>query len=278
MVASLVTSAATAQTEALLAADRAAGTRSAACGFACGIGSVLAGNAYYLHNGMPIIQGGEAVRSFLLAQDTLLSQRVQWEPLEGRVSADGTFGITWGLTAVALRGGPVRFGRYVSAWRREGNAWRVAAHVQTALNAVGEAHRPSGWAPPSLDPLRTAERPSPFLEADRAFAAQGVRDGAAAAFAAWAAPDGVVFGPTELVRGPAAIREYFSGPPSQWEWGPVGAGGAVDGSLGFTVGEATIRRTLPGGGEATTRSKYLTAWVRLPDGAIRYIVDAGNNR
>jgi ketosteroid isomerase-like protein len=252
--------------------------RSEECGFACGLGSALADGVYYLHNGMPILHGAQTARSFLQAQDTLLSHWVQWQPLDARLSADATFGITWGVTSAGLRGGPVRLGRYITAWRREGGAWRIAAHVQTALNDAASVSRPDGWQPPALPPLSPPAAIAPFVEADRAFAAQAAREGAAAAFAAWAAPDAVLFGPTELIRGPDAIRQAFAGPASQWQWEPVGAGGAVDGSLGFTVGEATIRRTLPDGREVTSRSKYLTIWTRMPDGEVRFLVDGGNSR
>lgn len=267
-----------AQTTSLLEADRAAAKRSEGCGFACGLGSVLAEGAFYLHNGMPVVYGAGATRAFLLAQDTLLSQRVQWQPLDARLSADRTFGITWGVTSVGLRGGPIRFGRYITAWQRVAGGWRIAAHVQTALNEAAEVRRPDGWLLPALPALSQAPAVTPFIEADRAFAARAGREGAAAAFAAWAAPEAVIFGPSELVRGPIAIGEVFAGPPSNWVWEPIGAGGAADGSLGFTVGEATIRRMLPGGGETTSRSKYLTVWARMPDGGVRYLVDAGNGR
>ena len=278
MVTSLLTPARAQTTSSLLEADRAAARRSEECGFACGLGSALAEGAFYLHNGMPVLHGAGATLAFLQAQDTLLSHRVQWQPLDARLSADATFGITWGVTSVGLRGGPVRFGRYITAWQREGGAWRIAAHVQTALNDAASVSRPDAWQPPALPPLSPPAAIAPFVEADRAFAAQAGREGAAAAFAAWAAPEAVVFGPSELIRGPAAIREAFAGPPSQWAWDPVGAGGAGDGSLGFTVGEATIRRALPGGGEAVSRSKYLTVWARMADGGVRYLVDAGNSR
>jgi len=278
MVGCLLTPARAQTTSTLLEADRAAARRSEECGFACGLGSVLSEGAFYLHHGMPIIHGAQSAWSFLQAQDTLLSHRVQWQPLDARLSADATFGITWGVTSVGLRGGPVRFGRYISAWQREGGVWRIAAHVQTALNDAAGVSRPDGWRPHPLPPLSPGGGIAPFVEADRSFAAQAAREGAAAAFGAWAAPDAVLFGLTELNRGPDAIRLAFAGPPSQWQWEPVGAGGAADGSLGFTVGEATIRRTLPSGGEVITRSKYLTIWAKLADGTVRFLVDGGNGR
>jgi hypothetical protein len=48
---------------------------------------------------------------------------------------------------------------------------------------------------------------------------------------------------------------------------PVAAGAAGTGDLGWTVGEATIAAT----GAEPTHSKYLTAWMRLDGGSIRFV-------
>jgi ketosteroid isomerase-like protein len=267
-------------TGALLAADRRASEASGACGFACGLGTVLAADAIYLHAGMPIIQGTEAATRFLRAQAPLVPLRTQWQPLHAELAADGTFGITWGLTAVGIRGGPVRFGHYLSAWRRTGEGWRLVGHVQTALNRPGEVVQPTGWSLPSLPRLDDGGPLGPLVEADRAFSVQAGREGAGAAFASWAAPDAVTFSGTgELVRGPDAIGASLSGgAPSHWTWGPVAVLGADDGSLGATIGEATITVDQAGGTAAVFRSKYLTAWRRGMDGTVRFIADAGNAR
>lgn len=265
---------------ALLAADRAASEASSACGFACGLAGAMDSEALYLHEGLPVLQGGEAIGRFLRAQPDLTPLRIQWQPLHAEVSNDGTFGVTWGTTTIGIRGGPVRFGHYLTGWRRSPHGWRIVAHVQTALTLQG-ALVPPGQPVPALAPLLAPAALAPLAEADRAFAAQAGRDGAAAAFAAWAAADAVTFaGSGELVRGPEAIRATLAGgPAAQWAWGPVALRGADDGSLGITVGEATISVARPSGAPArTVYSKYLTAWRREPSGAIRFIADAGNAR
>ena len=266
--------------DALLAADRRASEASSACGFACGLGGVLAPDAIYLHAGMPVIQGAEAADRFLRAQAPLVPLRIQWQPLHAELAADGTFGITWGLTTIGIRGGPVRFGHYLSAWRRTAEGWRLVGHVQTALNRPGEVVHPTGWSLPSLPPLADGGVLRPLAESDRAFSAQAGREGAAAAFTAWSAPDAVTFAGTgELVRGPQAIGASLSGgSPSHWAWGPVAVLGADDGSLGATIGEATITVEQAGGTVAVFHSKYLTAWRRGRDGVVRFIADAGNAR
>jgi len=259
----------------LLAAERAAAEASSRCGLACGLGGALTADALYLHNGAPIIRGAEATRTFLMAQPSLGAFRIQWQALHAEVSTDGSFGVTWGVTAISIRGAPVRLARYVSAWQHDNTGWHLAAHVQTGVGSP--ATLPAGWAPPPLPALAPSSAVAGFVEADRAFAAMAAQTDAATAFAAFAAPDAVTFsGSGELALGPAAIRANLEGgPPMAWQWGPVAAGGSLDGSLGFTVGEATIA---PKSGEEVFRSKYLTIWRREPDGKIRFIADAGNAR
>jgi ketosteroid isomerase-like protein len=260
---------------ALLAADRAAAEASSRCGLACGLGGALTADAFYLHNGAPIIRGGEAARAFLMAQPTLATLRIQWQALHAEVSSDGSFGVTWGVTTIGIRGGQVRFGRYISVWRHDDSGWRMAAHVQTGLNP--SARLPEGWTAPLLPSLEVGPAVVGFVEADRAFAALAAQTDAANAFESFAASDAVTFAGPELSRGPTAIRKSLEGgPPETWKWGPVGAGSSSDGSLGFTVGDAIIQIRNAGGDTTVVRSKYLTVWRREPDGRARFIIDAGN--
>jgi hypothetical protein len=54
----------------------------------------------------------------------------------------------------------------------------------------------------------------------------------------------------------------------------VAGGGTDGGSIGWTVGEATIT---PTGGTAL-HTKYLSVWEAGPDGTLRFIIDAGSAR
>ena len=99
------------------------------------------------------------------------------------------------------------------------------------------------------------------------------------AFAEWAAPDAVTFAASgELNVGPARIGAALAGDASDWQWGAVAAGAAADGSLGWTVGQATITSKSGTGAPEVYRGKYLTLWRRMPDGAIRFIADGGSPR
>lgn len=212
---------------------------------------------------------GMAVRLGLPAE--VAGPRTQLAPLGLLVAPDTSLALAWGVAA-PLGGDPLDLsGRYLAAWSRREGAWHLDAFLVTApLDTLpGGARR--------ITPPAWPAEAEPFAAADRAFAARALEVGAAAAFAESVAPHGVLFGAEgRHVIGPAAIaRQMAPTEGSRWNWGPVAAGSSDDGTLGWTIGEATIAP--PGGGPAA-RSKYLTLWQRQPDGTIRWIADGGNAR
>jgi ketosteroid isomerase-like protein len=233
-----------------------------------------------VYPGAPVLAGQQAVQGWFGLQRSLDSVAIDWSPLHVEVSADGSFGVSYGLTAIAARtpaGAPIHFGNYLSAWRRTGPEWRMVAHAQLNLGDLAKASSPGFTAalPPPLNPGHPSIA---FARADSAFAAQAAREGAERAFAAFASSDAVTFPPGgPLTRGPAAIGRGVrdGGTPSQWAWHPVAVGGSDGGDLGFTVGEAEIRR---GAGSGVYYGKYLTLWRREAGGAIRFLADGGSAR
>lgn len=261
----------------LIAADRAAADTAMALGFAEAIGRAGAPELVLVYPGAPVVAGLEAARQLLDAQAPLKSLTLRWVPLYAEVSSDGSFGVSYGVTGIAGSeappAGPLRFGKYLSAWKRVGDGWRMVGHAEVGLLPASLYAAPSGFAPPALTALPTSGPAAVFARADRQFAALAGRQGAPSAFAAFAAPDAVTFAGTgELARGPAAIRQWLGDDGSAWSWRPVAGAGAAD--LGFTVGESVITPR----GEAPFYGKYLTLWRREPGGAIRYISDGGNAR
>ena len=258
--------------ESLLVRDRAASAAVAREGYARGLEPSLADAAILLLDGAPIIRGDSATR-WLGTQRELRAKRIQWQALAAIIAADGSLGVTYGVTTIAADTGLLRFGKYITIWRRQGGEWRVAAQVLTGAGLL---------ANPERAPRAAVSAPAAgdFAAADLAFARMARDSGAAAAFAAYAAPNGVIFpGSGEVVTGPDAIRARMSENRARtaWVWAPVFAGGSGSGDLGFTVGEATIRSTV-GDATSTFYSKYLSVWRRMPDGAIRFLADAGNSR
>ncbi|MFN8653257.1 MAG: nuclear transport factor 2 family protein [Gemmatimonadales bacterium] len=258
-------------TAGLLAADRAAAETSMTRGFAAALGQAGADDLVLVYPGAPVLRGRDAIVQAMQGQQALTKLALRWVPLHGEVSRDGTTGVTWGVIGVS--GGsdaPIRFGKYLEAWRRDGSSWRLVARSDVGLLPGAAWQPPTGFAPPALPPLPAAG--AEFARADRAFAAQAGIRGAAAAFATWAADDAVTFaGSGELNRGPAAIRQSLADDTSRWEWHPVVSGGATD--LGYTVGEAVI--TSPEG--TPFYAKYLTLWRRA-GGKVRFLADGGNAR
>lgn len=265
--------------ESLRAADVAFSSASATKGFVATMAEAISPDVAILIDGAPIVHGASPVRELLLAQPSLRDVRVSWQPIRALVSADGTLGVTIGFTSIL---GPSvdqhRFGRYVSVWRAgTSNSWQLVAHVQTGLPvSQSDIVLPSS----AFDGVKG--RPTPqgeFAQADLAFAQMAKDRSASAAFESFSAPDGITFAGTgELNVGPANIRARMhanGADRSRWQWWPRLVIASPSADLGATIGEAEI---LQEGSATPALSKYVTIWVRQPDGSLKYVVDAGNSR
>jgi ketosteroid isomerase-like protein len=263
----------------LVSADRAGSDSSGRSGLGRAILDLAAPDIVYLHPGAPVVVGRDRVEALLRAQTVLASLEVRWTPLHAEVSRDAGFGVSYGLTVIT-DGTEVWFGKYLSAWRREGERWMLVAHAQVGLVRGEEAAKPERSGTGRLSPLPSTGLEAPFILADRAFAVLAGKQGAPAAFEAFAARDAVTFSAgTELRIGPAAIRramEQGGAGRATWWWEPLAAGAARSGDLGFTVGEAVIRPPAENG--PPIHSKYLTLWRKDPAGLVRFIADAGSTR
>ena len=268
----------------LLQADQALSASARAKGIAAAFGEILAPNSLFLYDGAPIVAGRENILTLLGAQPLLATMRIQWIPMVAVISSDGTFGATYGVTAISRlpiqEDSAISFGKYISTWRwSAAGAWQLLGHVEMGLPGA-EAVIPPGIASraPNASDLSSGTG-APFTRADIDFANMAAASGAPAAFGVFAAPDATTLpGTGEIVIGPAAIQSRMlesSVATAKWEWHPVYSDGAGSGDLGFTVGEATIK--VPNSTDEY-HSKYLTLWRRQPDGSIRFIVDGGNSR
>jgi ketosteroid isomerase-like protein len=112
------------------------------------------------------------------------------------------------------------------------------------------------------------------MNADRAFAAAALRNGARAAFVAYAAPDAMMFrdgvGP---VKGhPAIAASFRESGGAVPEWGPEGGEVAASGDLGYTWGY--FRWTASDGSGKQSTGNYVSIWRKI-DGQWKWIVDLG---
>ena len=261
------------QRTALLDAERAAAATSRDSGFANAILGNIHRDGILLWPGAPNVAGVSDLKRFLAGLQTD-SLHLTWQPLGVDIARDSSLGITWGLV-VAGASGTARapeLGRYIAAWRRDRARWTIAALVFVGLRLPQPAL--NGALPLSRRAIKPDGNAGAFVAADLAFARLAADSGAGIAFERWAAPGAIIFGDRGLlVRGPEAIGRTVDS-PAQWRWHPVAAGAAASGDLGWTVGEATIAAS----GTELTHSKYLTAWVRLNGGPIRFVNDGGNDR
>ena len=262
------------QRAALLDAERAAAKSSRDSGFTGAIMSRIHRNGILLWPGAPVVAGTSELKRFL-ATLPLDSVELTWQPLGVELSRDSSLGITWGVSvASASQGTPAaEVGSYIAAWQREGDRWTIGAVVFAGLRRLP---RPAqiGRIPASRPAIAARGGAGPFVAADIAFARLAADSGAAAAFERWASPEAITFGDRGLLtRGPRAIGQAVDF-PAVWRWGPVAAGAAGSGDLGWTVGEATITPK----DAAPTHSKYLTIWSRQSDGTVRFLTDGGNGR
>lgn len=111
------------------------------------------------------------------------------------------------------------------------------------------------------------------LAADRAFAAAARKDGARAAFVAFAAPDAIMFragvGP---VKGHAAIGQAFEGATALPEWEPEAGEIAASGELAYTWGY--FRWTPADGAGKPLTGSYVSIWRRV-GGQWKWVIDLG---
>ncbi|MEP7088449.1 MAG: DUF4440 domain-containing protein [Gemmatimonadota bacterium] len=222
--------------------------------------------------------------SVLAALDFLNAKTVRtlgWHAIRAELSADGTRGYTYGygrrvahsdtLTSVV----PIQ---YLSFWRKEATAWKLAAWLISAGGADAPSAAPALCANPSA-PAYTASHDSTAIAtartADLDFSALSVKSGAGPAFAEFVAQDGASIGTgaSEITCGRDAVAKALTPlGPGALTWAPRVADAAPSGDLAYTSGDAIIRD-----GKDVSYSNYLTVWKRQADGIWRVVADGGNS-
>lgn len=255
----------------LMAADREYAAAAQSQGLADAFLRWAADDVSFLAPGVDVLRGKDAARAWLTA-DSASRAAVRWSAIHGGVSADGRSGYTFG-TGV----GAAVHRRYIAWWTRPGAEWRIQAF---ALIPAGDTALtpPAGFFAGAIrgtpSPRGAAEREA-VMQADRDFAAMALARSPREAFETYAAPWAVLASGPEY--GPEQIGRAFSR-PAVIAWGPVLGGAAASGDLGYTIGLAKYTFQRPDGTSANAFSKYLSVWMRQPDGTWKYVVDGGNSR
>jgi ketosteroid isomerase-like protein len=115
------------------------------------------------------------------------------------------------------------------------------------------------------------------MNADRGFNAMAQQRGVAAAFAAYAAPNALLFERLpEPIRGPEAIGKFmaegFTG-NAKLTWEPREATASRDGTMGTTWGRWTFTDKDEEGRAITLRGTYVTVWQKQGDGSWKFTHD-----
>jgi ketosteroid isomerase-like protein len=272
--------------DSLLAADAARGDVATRQGLANALPTWLDSGVVYLRSGAPILYGRAA--ALTVSSDAAPERSTyQWRPLGGGVSVDGQGGYTYGIATTAVpnaEGGPtVRLDRYLAFWRRgQDHLWRVIAYADVGGPPPGpNVQIPSAEFPPALaiPRGRRADAVRHVREADSAFALAADLQGTGIAFAAYVAPQGVVFSGSEIVIGTDAVRALYDEQQragGTLNWRPVYADAVESGDLGWTVGEYVFTGRGMNGSVVQRFGKYLTIWKKQPGGEWRFVVDGGN--
>ena len=273
--------------DALLRADLGRADSVAQLGMARGLAVNFTQDVVYLRGGLPLVRGRNAAQAIIAADSLTMPVTVRWQPVRAEASRDGRSGYSYGYTVIGTGAGSaplLRMDRYIAFWRRDGDAWLIAAYAET----YGAPPSPLAMPRSAMDsaladvPMQRARGALEAVRsADEEFARAATTLGTGRAFGQYAAENAQIFStPGEFITGPDAIRDSF-GPTtddSKLTWHPVTGGVSGSGDLGFTVGNAVFTGKRADGAPQVRYSKYLTVWKKQRDGTWRYVVDGGNAR
>ncbi len=121
----------------------------------------FAPDATFYPPGMPAVTGADAIRKAFGEISSAPGFSLSWTADEAVVAAGGDIGYTTGKYAASMAGGSEK-GKYVTVWKKEGDAWKVIEDIFNADAAPSAAASPHvmmapadlKWmeGPPSLPP------------------------------------------------------------------------------------------------------------------------------
>ena len=229
-------------------------------------------------------QGQAKAIEALKANPDNLTARVEWAPIRGGISADGTHGFTFGFMTQTKADGTKVLLKYLAYWVKGPAGWRVAAYrrrprpdgpVSTAMMAPSMPRR---MQPPTKEAAVIQEHASSLAAAEKAFSDEAQKIGIGAAFARNGRDDAVNMGGPKAVGfvvGAEAIgRAVGEGSPtdrSEVEWSADRVLVASTGDLGITFGMIRFHKPQEGQPAAVP---FFTIWRRDdPSQPWRYIAE-----
>lgn len=130
---------------------------------------------------------------------------------------------------------------------------------------------------PTSSESNLAQLKQEITAAEAAFAKMAAEQGIAEAFAAFAAEDAVIKRQNDtLIKGPEAIRNYYSAPfykSAKVEWKPDFVDVSANGDLAYTYGKYLWSSQDSTGNVSELRGVFHTVWKRQKDGGWKYVWD-----
>ncbi|HEV2569806.1 hypothetical protein [Sphingomonas sp.] len=265
--------AAPARLEPLLAADRAWSDAARERNLVDGVAAMFDRNAVLVTGGVAdLVRGPEAIRARLAARPENAKSKVEWRPVGGGISADGTHGFTYGALTVRPEGAAPIAQKYLAYWIKRPEGWRVLAYKRLGRRETGELK----VAPAIIGTARRTgdDALATLKQSEKAFSDEAQTIGLRAAFAKWGRPDSVNIGADDAVAvGSAAIGNGVAGPEpgSPVSWAADEAVVAPSGDMGLTYGLLHAKNP-PAGQPATI--PFFTVWARpKPGDPWRYVAE-----
>jgi hypothetical protein len=271
----------------LLSTDRRFSTASAGTDMVAGLSAMLAEDAAMILGGRTI-DGKGAIVDALRAGAGSAQSRIEWTPLGGLISADGSHGFTLGVMTLEQPDKTRVPLKYLSYWVKRSEGWRVVAYKRgrasegSVPTAAYQFSQPSALISPSSDAAALKHHEDSLASAERAFSDEAQRIGLGPAFAGFGRADAVNMGgatlPGFLVGADTIARSVGEGAPAQENagspvsWGPDKVIVASSGDLGVSIG--TIRRNgqVPAGQPPSV--PFFTIWRRAsPADPWRYVAE-----
>lgn len=265
----------------LLAVDRAFSAASAQTTVVPGLTPMFAPDVIMPTPAGTFARGRDAVVATLTANPDNATGRVDWTPIRGGLSADGTQGFTFGFMTLHKADGTTTPLKYMTYWVKGADGWRAATYKR-ARRPEGEASMammPAALPAALVTPVAVTDAVRrELVAAEQAFSDEAQKIGLGPAFAKFGLPDAVNFGgaanASYLVGADAIATLVGGGQPStgssvSWscETPIVASSGDLGVSIGFIRANAKAAD-----GSTPPPSPFFTIWRKV-NGAWKYIAE-----
>lgn len=257
----------------LLEADRAWSARAQGKSVIDGLSAMFDRQAVLITGGTAdLVRGQVAIRAKLAERPGNDSAGVEWSPVGGGISADGSQGFTYGSVTVRPKESAAIPQKYLSYWIKRPEGWRVFAYKRVGRREAV----PLSAAPPVIGRRsgRGDHAAATLQVAEKAFSDESQQIGLRAAFQKWGRPDSVNVGAAESIAvGAQAIGEGVAGlePGSPVVWAADEVLVAPSGDMGLSYGLLHVKAPPPG---QPATIPFFTIWARQkPGDPWRYVAE-----